>query len=340
MQYTDLQQHAIWLLKLHGFCLNNLPRLPPSWQGWNPDLLVWVVMPPKMILSYPLAGPAVALCCGGDLLMSKVQPIVRGILRRQRQVLPILTLGAHLLTAVGFPAFPPLAGRSGLKAESGVPFPCQNRPCGCLTAEQCWAGDCCCFTLAEKVAWAKANGVPLPPSVQERMAAQQASAGNGSRRGSASVHPSSNPSEQTTNCCCSTSGTSSLPDSGCCQPAQASGMHSCAHSRNSTGKAATLCEESSNNCPHKAAANGCLDCRAESPNSWVKGNKKVHWIIGIYAQRCRGLVALYLGSDLAFIPMPTLNLAEEAPCVGILEVVCEHLYTRAIAPPVPPPRQG
>jgi hypothetical protein len=86
VQYTDLQQHAIWLLKLHGFCLNNLPRLPPSWQGWNPDLLVWVVMPPKMILSYPLAGPAVALCCGGDLLMSKVQPIVRGILRRQRQV--------------------------------------------------------------------------------------------------------------------------------------------------------------------------------------------------------------------------------------------------------------
>ncbi|MFO0999901.1 MAG: hypothetical protein U0936_06175 [Planctomycetaceae bacterium] len=44
------------------------------------------------------------------------------------------------------------------------PFPCQNRPCGCRSAEQCWK-KCCCFTNSQKVAWAKANRVDLPDYV-------------------------------------------------------------------------------------------------------------------------------------------------------------------------------
>ena len=42
------------------------------------------------------------------------------------------------------------------------PYPCLDRPCGCLSYDECWAGDCCCFSLEEKVAWAAANGV-IPP---------------------------------------------------------------------------------------------------------------------------------------------------------------------------------
>jgi len=44
------------------------------------------------------------------------------------------------------------------------PFPCQNRPCGCRSAEQCWK-KCCCFSNTQKVAWAKRNGVKLPDYV-------------------------------------------------------------------------------------------------------------------------------------------------------------------------------
>lgn len=43
----------------------------------------------------------------------------------------------------------------------GAPFPCQSHACGCRSAEACWA-DCCCFTLEEKLAWARANGVTPP----------------------------------------------------------------------------------------------------------------------------------------------------------------------------------
>lgn len=48
--------------------------------------------------------------------------------------------------------------------DRSTPFPCQNRPCGCRTAEQCWK-KCCCFTNAQKVAWANQQGIRPPAAV-------------------------------------------------------------------------------------------------------------------------------------------------------------------------------
>lgn len=48
--------------------------------------------------------------------------------------------------------------------DDSAPFPCQNRPCGCMTAAQCWK-KCCCFSNAQKIAWAKANHVQVPDFV-------------------------------------------------------------------------------------------------------------------------------------------------------------------------------
>jgi hypothetical protein len=42
------------------------------------------------------------------------------------------------------------------------PFPCQDNPCGCSSAAECWH-HCCCHTNREKVAWAQAHGI-IPPS--------------------------------------------------------------------------------------------------------------------------------------------------------------------------------
>ena len=55
------------------------------------------------------------------------------------------------------------------------PFPCQNRPCGCRSADQCWK-RCCCFTNAQKVSWAKAHNVTPPAYV--------IAAANGTKHGS------------------------------------------------------------------------------------------------------------------------------------------------------------
>ena len=65
-------------------------------------------------------------------------------------------------------------------------FPCENCHCGCDSAERCW-GNCCCHTVAERLEWAKREGVtppsfvmkelasskPLPPCCAKRVAEQQ-----------------------------------------------------------------------------------------------------------------------------------------------------------------------
>lgn len=58
----------------------------------------------------------------------------------------------------------PLASPARPAKDTSRPFPCQNRPCGCRSAEQCWK-QCCCFTNAQKIAWARANHVAAPEYV-------------------------------------------------------------------------------------------------------------------------------------------------------------------------------
>jgi len=72
----------------------------------------------------------------------------------------ILVLLAYGLTSLGCPLPSP-------KIKVGnVPFPCQDHPCGCQTAEECWQ-HCCCFTPAQHWAWAREHNVE-PPSYAER----------------------------------------------------------------------------------------------------------------------------------------------------------------------------
>lgn len=63
-----------------------------------------------------------------------------------------------------------LAGSAGVPVVSRVakdrsqPFPCQDNPCGCASADECWH-HCCCHTNREKVAWAHEHGVTPPDFV-------------------------------------------------------------------------------------------------------------------------------------------------------------------------------
>lgn len=67
---------------------------------------------------------------------------------------------AYLLTALEIP-LPVFVHK-----KSSQPFPCQDHPCGCQTAEQCWS-HCCCFTAEERWAWARAHNVE-PPTYAEK----------------------------------------------------------------------------------------------------------------------------------------------------------------------------
>ena len=88
--------------------------------------------------------------------MKRIPDISSKAFRRLMSLLALLCLAAILLPL-------PIASVAQIDPgkDTSQPFPCQNRPCGCRSAEQCWK-KCCCFTNSQKVAWAKMNGVELP----------------------------------------------------------------------------------------------------------------------------------------------------------------------------------
>jgi hypothetical protein len=88
-------------------------------------------------------------------------------------------LASGLPLPVGFPAPRGDAVTDARLAakDRSRPFPCMDKPCGCATAEQCFA-NCCCHTRTERLAWAKAHRVEpaLLAALECRVAADTAPA--------------------------------------------------------------------------------------------------------------------------------------------------------------------
>jgi hypothetical protein len=73
-----------------------------------------------------------------------------------RRIVATTALISYLFSAIGVPV--PLPATP---TKSGPAFFCQNRPCGCTSASDCW-DHCCCSTPEERLAWSRANGVEPP----------------------------------------------------------------------------------------------------------------------------------------------------------------------------------
>lgn len=87
-------------------------------------------------------------------------PAPRRLFRLPLRAIAWFALGLYLATASGMP-LPVLNVR-----VSDERYPCENHGCGCASAASCWR-ECCCFSLEQKLAWARANGVTPPASVQQ-----------------------------------------------------------------------------------------------------------------------------------------------------------------------------
>lgn len=84
---------------------------------------------------------------------------------RFRRLVTAAALVSYAVSIWGLPL--PTANQA---ADDGTPFICQGHACGCSSAEQCWR-DCCCYTPAERLAWATAHNVKLPAEVQSALVA-------------------------------------------------------------------------------------------------------------------------------------------------------------------------
>jgi hypothetical protein len=86
--------------------------------------------------------------------------------RRSRRFLTAVSLVAYLASVWGYPL--PQAATQ----DRSVPFPCQDHHCGCASAEQCWR-SCCCFTPAERIAWAEKHDVTIPEPMRVALVAEE-----------------------------------------------------------------------------------------------------------------------------------------------------------------------
>lgn len=97
------------------------------------------------------------------------------------------------LPAGGGAAVPPATAAKRLAGKDcSRPFPCRDKPCGCSSAEQCFA-NCCCNTPAELLAWARANRVApgLIATLERRVAAIQVTSCCAATSCSAATRPTS-----------------------------------------------------------------------------------------------------------------------------------------------------
>ena len=80
-----------------------------------------------------------------------------------RRAASVLALAGVLVSSLGI-MFVPVPQRDSTQA-----FPCQGGSCGCTSAAACWQ-NCCCTTVAERLAWANLNDVTPPSFLVELLA--------------------------------------------------------------------------------------------------------------------------------------------------------------------------
>ncbi|CAN5188525.1 hypothetical protein BH10PLA2_BH10PLA2_07290 [soil metagenome] len=222
-----------------------------------------------------------------------------------RDAVLILTLVNYLTMAIGLP-LPSFHFRSA--QSSDIAYPCQDHACGCVSSEECWKGDCCCYTLEQKLAWAEARGVEPPSHVRTLVESRK-------------------------------TGIQKHGKKSCCSESTATDEH---HPKGS------ICERDSTpcECERLAASTDQLN-QTQSEATAVDGDKVEHaplrlrWVVGILAQKCRGTGPSGL-LQLEFTGLHQVSTFRsfQSPPDGWIVPGKMKTLEFAHIPPAPPPRRS
>ena len=86
----------------------------------------------------------------------------------RQQIMAIVLLVAAVIALLPIPV---IFSPGKVSKDRSRPFPCQDRPCGCRSAEHC-KKKCCCFSAEQKLAWAKRYGIDPSEVVAQARAAE------------------------------------------------------------------------------------------------------------------------------------------------------------------------
>jgi hypothetical protein len=224
-------------------------------------------------------------------------PCRRSGLSLCRAAVVLLSLAGYLTAVVGFPS------PGGARKVSQQPFPCQHHACGCVDAEQCWRG-CCCFTPAQKLAWAEAHHV-TPPADAEREPAESQLAAEGDEHS----HKPQIACEAHSNDC---DHATSDHECGSAAAAGCAAGHSAEHCCSTTGRVVA-----------SEGSESAVGVRFVSGDAWRK---------------CRGLATLWVSSGAAALPPAAATWQFSWDVVEWLATPASNLCGGCRLPPIPPPR--
>lgn len=228
---------------------------------------------------------------------------------RARRALALIVCLSLLLASMPIPL-----GWKHVPRSNSTAFPCQSCHCSCSTAEQCWT-NCCCYTPAERLAWAIENQVE-PPSyaVLAKPAAGELSA--------TQSLPTKCTALASGNCCAGE--VTSSPTVACreCQPKRpAEFQSSCAHCQSTESPAVK---------PVPAHA-------PRSSASDVQTTQSV-LVLSLSSIQCRGGSSQFTLLPWAIVQARELPCYHPEPLVAAYELYDERYLSLARVPDVPPPR--
>ncbi len=194
--------------------------------------------------------------------------------------------------------------------DASESFPCQNRPCGCRSAEQCWK-KCCCFNHAQKIAWAKTHNVKVPDFV---LAAARKERVRSVEREicSAADSPSHRPVASAAGSCCERcqQKPTAPTNLACCTTAIAKKPESCSKP---------------------------LQRIASVEFSKSRG-PKTKWVLAVYAAECQGQTPLAFSFPASIVPERITLVMPTVLAIDSVSIESERLQQASLRPPLPPPK--
>lgn len=239
--------------------------------------------------------------------MNRYRKLSTTFARRLLSLVVLLSVCAMLLP---FP-IAPLPSDSSQKDQS-QPFPCQNRPCGCRSAEQCWK-KCCCFNNKQKIAWAKANNVVVPDYV---LAAAEKEIRTNFLVSSLPVAKSRKNDVSKPKDLCSPCLT------------KRDGDHCIAGNRVQSYAAAG------------SATAKCCQSRATAVNEAQPRISSSKWVMAVYSAECQGERPHVCCSIVLVIPSWQGPVPAMPSMIETFSIESERLLSASLRPPVPPPKIG
>jgi hypothetical protein len=214
----------------------------------------------------------------------------------RRRLIASIVLLAYLAATIGFPLSAP-AGKDHRQR-----YPCENHPCGCRNAEDCWR-HCCCTTPEERWAWARANGVE-PPPYADRPASERQQTPPGRAHSRGKCH------------------------------------RACCHNHQDKAECSAASQEGCSSCHGKACSRNQDELAEAEPDDQSPLQGGVHWVSGIGSLKCRGVSTLWITSGAVLPPPPAVAWRAYLRPVGWVSCHYVSLLPSTVPPPDPPPRRS